>query len=59
MMRKNTWVYNVFYYKWYFIYLWRYFKSFGSDKHIIQVDWFLKLNGHKTLRRIWRKLHGF
>ena len=50
--------YDLTYYKWYFIYIGRYFRSFGAPEEVKQFDWFLRLNNHKILRKIWRYLHG-
>jgi len=44
--------------KWFFIYLYRYFKDGRSDKQKENVDWLLRVNGNKTLLRIWRYLNG-
>tara|TARA_R100001594_G_scaffold135882_1_gene177913 strand:+ start:283 stop:432 length:150 start_codon:yes stop_codon:yes gene_type:complete len=44
--------------KWYFIYLMRYFKGGRSKEQIENVDWFLRVCGHKRLLRLWRKIHA-
>jgi hypothetical protein len=50
--------YDLTYYKWYFIYIGRYFKSLGAIEEVKQFDWFLGLNDHRILRKIWRYIHG-
>lgn len=44
--------------KWYWTYLARYIKSGGSMAQIKNIDWFLKLNGHTKIRKIWRWYHN-
>lgn len=44
--------------KWYFIYLYRYFKDDRSQKEAENVDWLLRVSDNKRLLKIWRWIHG-
>ena len=44
--------------KWYFIYLYRYFKDERSSKEAENIDWLLRVNNQKLLLKLWRRIHA-